>query len=573
MTSVGCGPMFERMFDNVNAAPPPVAGTPLAALADYGEVFTRRWVVDFILDLVGYTSDQDLALTTIVEPACGTGAFLGPIVNRLLASAAAFGRSPADLEGCVRALDLQDANAAQARKRVAEQLVGGGATRAGAKKLAEAWVVTGDFLLNDHGDAAVDFVVGNPPYIRLEAVAPDVMAQYRLRCRTMRGRSDIYVGFIETALRMLKGGGILGFICADRWMHNQYGAHLREFVSATYAVDAIVAMHEADAFEKEVSAYPAVVILRNGPQGPVNMVQTGEEFAEIQARQVVRWARGAASSASLETSGAKGSRVDGWFRGRSLWPSGPPEVLNFLTDLEERFGPLEDAATGTRIGIGVATGCDDVYITTREDVVEEDRLLPLVRAADIARGNVHWSGNYLISPWDEDGLVDLNQYPLLKAYYEAHASRLRARHVARRRPHHWYRTIDRVATDLTRRQKLVLPDLKARALPVLDDGQFYPHHNLYFIVSDVWDLEVLGGILLSDLTNVIVGAYSVKMRGKCCRFQAQYLRRVRVPHPTSLSSAQMEALRQAFRSRDESMATAIAEEVYGVGPIRYLSAS
>ena len=39
--------------------------------------------------------------------------------------------------------------------------------------------------------------------------------------------------------------------------------------------------------------------------------------------------------------------------------------------------------------------------------------------------------------------------------------------------------------------------MKAAAHPVLDPGDHYPHHNLYFVVSDAWDLEVLGGILLA----------------------------------------------------------------------------
>src|SRR5688500_12493949 len=53
---------------------------------NHGEVFTRRWVVDLILDLVGYTADRDLADLRALEPACGHGAFLLPMVQRLVAS-------------------------------------------------------------------------------------------------------------------------------------------------------------------------------------------------------------------------------------------------------------------------------------------------------------------------------------------------------------------------------------------------------------------------------------------------------------------------------------------------------
>jgi adenine-specific DNA-methyltransferase len=42
------------------------------------EVFTRRWVVEVLLNLTGYTVDRDLGSLHLVEPSCGSGAFLGP---------------------------------------------------------------------------------------------------------------------------------------------------------------------------------------------------------------------------------------------------------------------------------------------------------------------------------------------------------------------------------------------------------------------------------------------------------------------------------------------------------------
>ena len=131
-------------------------------------------------------------------------------------------------------------------------------------------------------------------------------------------------------------------------------------------------------------------------------------------------------------------------------------------------------------------------------------------------------------------------------------------------PRQWYRTIDRVDPELLHRPKLVLPDLKAAAHPVLDDGTCYPHHNLYFVVSDAWDLEVLGGLLLSDVANLFVGTYCVKMRGGCYRFQAQYLRRIRVPDRESISKRDARALAKAFAARDVDAATSAAQRLYGL---------
>ena len=59
----------EALFDAGSSSLP----LPSEAAVENGEVFTRRWVVDLILDLVGYTPDKDLAVLRICEPACGEG--------------------------------------------------------------------------------------------------------------------------------------------------------------------------------------------------------------------------------------------------------------------------------------------------------------------------------------------------------------------------------------------------------------------------------------------------------------------------------------------------------------------
>ena len=433
-----------------------------------------------------------------------------------------------------------------------------------AAGIVNSWVQVGDFLLTEHEAACADFVVGNPPYIRLEGVPTELTDAYRRACPTMRGRSDIYVGFFEVGLDLLRPGGALAFICADRWMHNQYGASLREFVTSKFAVDAIVTMHDVAAFENDVSAYPAITVLRNDNQRVAHVVDASREFGEEDACVISSWINGSSQRRTPSSRNFQASRVDTWHKGPELWPAGSPSQLALLADLERRFAPLESRATGTRVGIGVATGCDDVYITRRSDLVEEDRLLPLLRASDLTNGEPAWSGHYLVNPWEGRELVDLAAHPRLRRHFEAHSARLRIRHTAKKRPDRWYRTIDAIDPTLLARPKIVLPDMKAAAHPVLDRGEFYPHHNLYFVVSDGWDLEVLGGILLSDVANLFVGAYCVKMRGGCYRFQAQYIRQIRVPEPDQVPSDIARSLVDAFRRRDRVAATNAAAALYGI---------
>ena len=89
----------------------------------------------------------------------------------------------------------------------------------------------------------------------------------------MQGRADIYVGFFERGLQLLRPQGRLGFICADRWMHNQYGAQLRKLISSSFAVESVVTMHDVDAFEQDVSAYPAITVIRSDRQGCVSVAE------------------------------------------------------------------------------------------------------------------------------------------------------------------------------------------------------------------------------------------------------------------------------------------------------------
>lgn len=530
---------------------------------ELGEVFTRQWVVELILDLVGYTSDKDLASLVAVEPACGQGAFLGPMLDRLIASCAAHQRSVTSAVDAIRAFDLNPSNVEGARKILATQLADHGVDEGVATALAGGWVEQGDFLLDPIAPPAAAFVVGNPPYVRLEDVSSGRSEAYRRACPTMRGRSDIYVGFIERGLRLLQANGVLGYIVADRWMHNQYGARLRRLIGSEYSVDTVIEMHDVDAFEEAVSAYPAVTIIRRAAQGSAVLASANARFGESEARSLAAWAVDGRSR-SVARRSYRAARMSEWFEGEGLWPTGDPASIALVRDLERRFPPLQDKATGTRVGIGVASGADSVYLTRDRPAVEEDRLLPLVMAGDLRTGQVEWSGTHMVNPWEDGKLVDLQRFPRLREYLENNAGVLRARHVSRQRPATWFRTIDRVDPTLQGRAKLLLPELKSQIHPVLESGLLYPHHNLYFTVSDGWDLEVLGGILLSDVANLFVGTYCVKMRGGSYRFQAQYLRQIRVPSIDGVGRSERAALRKAFRERDVEAATEVSLRLYGV---------
>lgn len=539
-----------------------------SGVQSHGEVFTRRWVVEVLLDLTGYTADRDLSRMHLLEPSCGSGAFLRPTVERLIASSQSHGRDLASLGDTLRAYDLQAEHVRICRELCRDLLVAAGESASAASALAECWVRRGDFLLSGIEDRPADVVIGNPPYIRYDDLGEDVTTLYRSTWPTMRGRGDIYVGFIERSLRMLKPGGKVGFICADRWMRNQYGASLRELVASRYAVEHVWTMHDVDAFEAQVSAYPAITVLGNHAQASAVVADTTAEFGSSSAAALAQ-AVGDKALTGFSGLGVTAYRLPHWFDGSELWPTGSPVRLALIENLNDRFGPLDDPATGTKVSIGVATGADKIFVTKDPTMAEADRMLPLAMRRDLMSGTFEWQGNYLVNPWTDDGsLVSLEDYPRMAAYLSGHSA-LKERFVAKRAPGSWHRTIDKVDAKLTSMPKLLLQDMKVRIHPVLEPGGHYPHHNLYYVVSDTWDMEVLGGILLSRIAQAFIEAYCVRMRGGTLRFQAQYLKRIRVPQPNQIDTATQDALRTAFRERDIDAATRAAGVAYGIEPKDY----
>ncbi len=487
------------------------------------------------------------------------------MAERLVASCRRQGRPLADCEPSLIAYELDDLSAERAREAIIHVLRAEGVASPTARTLAASWVRSGDYLFDAFHLSVADYVIGNPPYIRLEEIPSETAGLYRDAYPTMRGRADVYVAFFEAGLRQLKPNGVCVFICADRWMRNQYGAELRRLVTRGYSVEVILEMHNANPFDDDVSAYPAISIIRRGRQGRAVVASANHGVEALGGGGIATRLQAVAQGApGGSANGLTTAVVEGWFSGSDPWPCTSPTRLALLRRLEEQFEPLESELTGTKVGIGVATGLDEVFITDDANLVEDRRLLPLALAQDTASGNLQWSGHFVVNPWDADGLVRLDDYPRLHSYFKAHETSIKRRNTAQKNPAGWYRTIDRINPSLTTRYKLYIPDIKERFNPVLDKGETYPHHNLYYICSTTWDLEVLGGLLLSKVGQFFVESYGVRMRGGYLRFQAQYLRRIRVPRPDAISQLQAERLVEAFRSRDRELASQMALEIYRV---------
>lgn len=521
-----------------------------------GAIYTKREVVEFMLDLAGYEPGRPLHNMRLLEPAFGGGEFLLEAVRRLISATQT--QSPkADLIDCIRAIELHRSTFEATKAKLSALLVEHGFSELERARLVSAWMISGDFLLQPLQDR-FDVVVGNPPYVRQEMIPPALLAQYRKLYSTLYDRADLYVPFIERSLSLLSEGGQLAFICADRWTKNKYGGPLRAMVSESFHLRAYVDMVDTPAFDSDVIAYPAITLIERANGGATMVAERpniDSEKLSVLAK-ILRngWPDPERGVSLVEHAGS----------GSEPWVLSSSAKRALLRRLEARYPTLEEA--GCKVGIGVATGADKAFIAPFAELdVEPSRKLPLATTKDIASGYVRWTGLGVVNPFEDDGkLADLSVYPKLRAHLERHRNVISGRHVAQKAPASWYRTIDRITPSLAALPKLLIPDIKGSAHVVFEDGRLYPHHNLYFVVSEHWELRALQAVLLSSVARQFVSAYSTTMRGGFLRFQAQYLRRIRLPLWSEIPETMRARLAEAAKALDLTECDAAAFELYGL---------
>jgi hypothetical protein len=416
-------------------------------------------------------------------------------------------------------------------------------------ELVTRWIREEDFL-RARIDEPFDVVVGNPPYIRYDAIGKDDAVEYERLYPTFRGRCDLYVPFVERSLFLLAPDGVFSFICSNRFAKSDYGKRLRASITAEYHVALFLNLEHADVFGKEIAAYPAILMI-DRKRGQTTLAATVPSLADIPL-----------SSYRFGQS----NRLDAfskWYDGDAPWATTSASVFRFMQRISDHLPTLAQSAPGTRFGIGVATGNDAAFVLAGNDSgIEPDCLLPLVTGDDV-RAGIPWGGSYLVNPFrpDASGTIrDLSERPGLSRYLQRHRAKLSARFVAKRKE--WYRTIDRVSWTLFKTPKILLPDIQRGGVVGIDrDGSLYPHHNLYWITSKGWPLDLLAALLESDFVTTQIRWASCEMRGGSIRYQAKNLERLRLPPCDAISASERKNLIRASSKNDLSTLNRIVDGI------------
>ena len=108
-----------------------------------------------------------------------------------------------------------------------------------------------------------DVIVGNPPYVRAERMAKDERTYWQEsgQFEVIHGRFDIFILFMERAIKLLREGGRLGFIVPDAVLSQNYAIRLRRLILQSTAIEQIVDLSSHRVFE-DATVSTCILVLR-----------------------------------------------------------------------------------------------------------------------------------------------------------------------------------------------------------------------------------------------------------------------------------------------------------------------
>ncbi len=216
-----------------------------------GQIYTPDFIVRKILDDMFF--DNPLALRkSIIDPSCGDGRFLVEVVKRIIDWS-----EPSQLIdnlSFVYGWDIDEKAVEDCKHNLDELLK--------PLNINVKWniEVCDALFFYEKFDKKFDFIVGNPPYIRiqhLEETQRKFIQKHFSFCKN--GSTDIYIAFFQLAYFLLSNDGKCGFITPNSYFFTTTASDFRAFFAAERLLLKVSNYGEIQLFEN-ASTYSAITL-------------------------------------------------------------------------------------------------------------------------------------------------------------------------------------------------------------------------------------------------------------------------------------------------------------------------
>jgi len=560
------GGVLKQRFDALRSQQEAkAAGTARKALADPNAYDLHALNEPQRKALVGFWEawQEDLKRLRILDPACGSGAFLIQTFDQLHAVYETSNARLEELRGQRTLFDLD--------RQILQNNLYGVDLNAEAVQICQLslWIKTaargkqltsldhtirqGNSVISDpavHPQAfdwpaafpevfaqgGFDVVVSNPPYIRQELLTP-FKPWLEAHYDAFHGMADLYIYFCQLGLRLLKPGGLLSFIVTNKWMKAGYGEPLRRFFSEKAWVRSVVDFGHAKQIFEEADVFPSIIVVEKPTEAPKPKTA---RLCTIPREQL----RIDDLSVQIEREGAD---IEVAQLGADTWQLEPKEVFSLLRKMSEQGVPLREFARAEPLS-GIKTGLNEAYLIddrTRKTILSEDLdcsglLKPYLRGQDFSRWQARSEGLWMIViassenrdwPWSNLGseaeAMFVRTYPAIYARLNRFRYGLKGRQDQGR---YWWELRSCAYWAEFDRPKIMYPEISWRLEWCLDSAGTLCNNTAYFLpTGDPWVLAAAN----APITWWFAWRRAMHGKDEALRFIKAFVQDLPIPRPSS----------------------------------------
>lgn len=507
----------------------------------HGKHYTPTLLADFLAERVlGQLRGQlgnGAADIRVLDPACGDGELLLAI-HRIAAQT--IPEAKVSLVG----YDLDGEAVAVACARAAERSV--------TIDLHE-----GDFLQagRELPRGVFDAVITNPPYVRTQQLGQET-AQTLAAEFGLTGRIDLTHPFVTLVPQLLRGDGVLGLLCSNRFLTTKAGANVRSVLQT--ALDPVELFDLGDTKLFQAAVLPAIVVaLNRNAQRPTqcpyssayetDAASTSEGTlyeALVADRDSIVFHDGRSVAVRSGKLRCGDSSAEPW---RLVHAEGEGWLSTVSAATWRTFGDV------AKIRVGIKTTADKVFISDSWNRVnpepEKELLRPLITQENLTAWRVSdHLPTQVLYPYDMSKtrrtLVDMDQYPATMAHFESHARQLKGRKYVTDGGREWFEIWVPQKPHSWALPKIVFPDISVNARFAIDESGAIVNGNCYWIsFADIGDEDI--AYLMLAVANSALG---LRFYDEVCgnklysgrrRWMTQYVARLPLPDPSIDASQEL----------------------------------
>jgi type I restriction-modification system DNA methylase subunit len=472
----------------------------------------------------------------ILDPACGSGAFLNQALEYLIKKhkqlqndLALMGDlfSSYTVEESVLEHNLYGVDINEDAVEIAKLSLWLRTAQKGRPltSLADKIICANSLLEMPFEDNSFDIVIGNPPYVRVQGLKSNYENEAKLyeeKFVSATGNYDLYVLFMEQSFKMLNQKGKLSYILPHKFLISDFGNGIRGFLSENKAVENLIHFGSEMVFE-DASTYTCIITLSHNNE-KLN-------FKSISPKNIF-------NEFTYDT-------VDYEKLGSDKWNLSSNDISKVLEKINKQ--PLKVKDIFERIFTGIQTSADDIYILleTKNGLyskaldknieIEKDLLKPILKGDDISRYKNLSNRYFIIFPYL---LENGKARPMSEEYIQENFSNgykylkenekfLREREKGRfDNPKEWFLFSRKQGIDYVEERKIITPDIAFKSQMSFDNGIFYHGTTLYsFIKKNTIeeDYKFYLAILNSSIMWLFIKNTSTELRGGYFRFKTAYL--------------------------------------------------